>query len=51
MTPSEVRGFATRLMDQVWEPFKAEKLHDSITLMLLGIIENRVSATQIWKTG
>ena len=51
MPPNDVHAFAARLMEQVWEPFKAEKLHDSITLMLLGIIENRVSATQIWKTG
>jgi len=51
MAPNDVHAFAATLINQVWEPFKAEKLHDSITLMLLGIIENRVSATQIWKTG
>jgi predicted ester cyclase len=28
MTPNEVHAFATRLMDEVWEPFKAEKLHE-----------------------
>src|SRR3954462_7145736 len=27
MAPTEVHAFATRLMDEVWEPFKAEKLH------------------------
>src|SRR5213080_4125047 len=28
MTPKEVHAFATRLMHEVWEPFKAEKLHE-----------------------
>jgi len=43
MAANNVHAFAAWLINQVWEPFKAEH---SITLMLLDII-NRLSATQI----
>ena len=48
MAPNDVHAFAARLMDQVWEPFRQRNSTSSITLMLLGIIDNRLSATQIW---
>ena len=36
MAPNDIHAFAAKLMDQVWESFKAEKLHDFYHVDVIG---------------